>query len=164
MTPTKYAVKDFPLSGGGPEFAEFIRSELIPFVDKNYRTIEGDRMISGHSFGGLFAGYAMLKHPDLFKRYLIVGPSFWFDNSVIFKYELEYVTNHTDLPFRVHISAGERETDRMKSDVLKLAETLRARNYPNLSIESHIFEDESHWSLFPIAFTKGIRYLFADFK
>lgn len=36
------------------------------------------------------------------------------------------------------------------------------RNYPNLHLKASIVEGENHRSLFPYAFTRGIRFVFAD--
>ena len=41
-------------SGGADTFLKFISDELIPWVDKNYRT-QSYRLLTGHSFGGLVA-------------------------------------------------------------------------------------------------------------
>jgi len=50
LTPTK--VNDFPNSGGGDKFLEFLEREVFPQIEKNYRT-QPYRILAGHSFGGL---------------------------------------------------------------------------------------------------------------
>ena len=55
----------FPTSGGADKFLSFIETELIPYVEANYRT-EPFRILAGHSFGGLFAMHALLSRPRLF--------------------------------------------------------------------------------------------------
>ena len=52
-------------SGGSGKFFEFLRDELIPYVEKNYRTAPF-RILDGHSFGGLFAIKVLLDSPDTF--------------------------------------------------------------------------------------------------
>jgi uncharacterized protein len=52
-----------PASGGAGAFLEFLREEAIPFIEARYRTDPADRGIWGHSFGGLFAAYALLNSP-----------------------------------------------------------------------------------------------------
>ena len=43
----------------GREFLQFIADELSPYIEKNYRARETGRVLAGHSFGGLFALYAL---------------------------------------------------------------------------------------------------------
>jgi predicted alpha/beta superfamily hydrolase len=71
-------------SGGAPRFLDFIRDELIPFIDSKYPTIPGDRTYAGHSFGGLFGSYTLFTHPDTFRRYVIGSPSLSWEKGEIF--------------------------------------------------------------------------------
>jgi enterochelin esterase-like enzyme len=41
-------------SGSAAAFLDFLEHELIPFVDRTWRTIPTDRGLLGHSYGGLF--------------------------------------------------------------------------------------------------------------
>jgi len=62
-----------------PEAADlsikFFREELIPFVEKNYRT-NAFRILYGHSVGGLFTVYTLFNAPELFTAYIAGSP--WF--------------------------------------------------------------------------------------
>jgi len=49
------AVAESPASGGAGNFFKFIRDELIPVIDSNYRTNPIDKTLTGASFGGLFS-------------------------------------------------------------------------------------------------------------
>ena len=51
--------EDIPTSGGADNFLNFLKKELAPFIDKNYRT-EPFRIIIGTSMGGLFTSYALI--------------------------------------------------------------------------------------------------------
>jgi predicted alpha/beta superfamily hydrolase len=57
FTPTKTSRE--ATSGGAAAFLDFLEHEVIPFVDRTYRTIPSDRGLLGHSYGGLFAIYAL---------------------------------------------------------------------------------------------------------
>jgi putative tributyrin esterase len=50
------------------QYETFLTAELIPFVDKNYKTLSNreSRLISGLSMGGHGALYLAARHPDLF--------------------------------------------------------------------------------------------------
>ena len=47
------------------KFISFLASELIPHIDKKYRT-NGQKTIRGKSLSGLFVMYAFLSKPELF--------------------------------------------------------------------------------------------------
>ena len=53
--------------GGAANFRRFLATELIPAIDRAYRT-DGFRVLSGHSAGGQFALYCLTVEPALFQR------------------------------------------------------------------------------------------------
>jgi len=61
------------ISGHAERFLEFIENELIPFIDRQYRTMASDRSLLGHSYGGGFAIYALAERPSLFQRIVCVA-------------------------------------------------------------------------------------------
>ena len=50
-------------SGGASKFTDCIRTELVPFIEKNYKTNE-ERGIYDHSFGGTFLSYVLANSRD----------------------------------------------------------------------------------------------------
>jgi predicted alpha/beta superfamily hydrolase len=147
-------------SGGAENFASFFAKELIPEIDRLYRTIPGDRTIVGHSIGGFFGAYLLFRHPGLFGKYLIVSPSLWYANEVMFRYEGEFASSHRALPAEVYLSTGKDESDRMIRTTERMVRTLKERSYAGLWMKSLIPEGEHHRSIFPSAFTKGLQWLF----
>jgi hypothetical protein len=68
--------------GGADKFLSFIADELLPTIDRNYRT-RPYRVLIGHSLGGLFAVYALLNRPEVFKGYIVTSPSLWWDDQAL---------------------------------------------------------------------------------
>lgn len=60
--------------GGGEKFLRFLTEESQPWIDPNYRT-HPHHTLAGHSFGGLFTLYSMMKSPDAFQSYIALSPS-----------------------------------------------------------------------------------------
>ncbi|MFZ2055591.1 MAG: alpha/beta hydrolase-fold protein [Candidatus Aminicenantales bacterium] len=149
-------------SGGVENCIRFFEKELIPYVDHHYRTIPRDRTIVGHSIGGFFGAYVLFKHPDLFTKYLIVSPSLWYSNDVIFQYEKEFARTHKTLNAAVFLSTGKDESARMIRTTEKMIRTIEDGNYKGLQFNYLIPEGEHHRSVFPYAFTKGARWLFGS--
>jgi predicted alpha/beta superfamily hydrolase len=147
-------------SGGALLFLNFIRDELIPFIESNYRVSSSDRAIMGYSHGGLFTLYALFHSSGTFQRYFAGSPSIWWDNTVIFKDEYEYAATHKDLPVKLFISVGSLEGKSTLENISKMAERLRSRNYPGLKLETHIFEDETHPSCYAGAISRALRVIY----
>jgi hypothetical protein len=59
----------------GKTFCTFIKDELIPEINKNYRT-NGYQILAGQSNSGLFVMYNFLFYPDVFNAYVIASPMF----------------------------------------------------------------------------------------
>jgi predicted alpha/beta superfamily hydrolase len=81
LTPTHADVKNrdgtvdtYPTSGGADRFLNLIQNELIPEIEKRYRTAPY-RIFAGHSLGGLLAIHALITRPELFNAYIAVSPS-----------------------------------------------------------------------------------------
>lgn len=146
-------------SGGAAEFLRFLREEVIPFVDANYRTTS-DRALWGHSLGGLFGLYALFESPGLFQRYGISSPSLHFGEESVFAQEAAYAEAHRTLPARVFVSLGSEEDD-ISMPAARLIDLLQKREYENFALASHVFQDETHVSVFPAAFSRGLRFLYA---
>lgn len=75
----RYAA-EFPQAGGARRFQDFIATELIPFIDARYRTGEG-RALMGESLAGLFVVDTFLHRPELFRDYIAISPSLWWDDQ-----------------------------------------------------------------------------------
>jgi len=154
-------------SGGAADFLRFIREELMPFVDENYRT-SSDNALAGGSLGGLFALYSLFHAPDAFQRYIAVSPSIWWDDRVTLQYEAEYAATHTDLAVTIFMSVSGLEEPpdsetRMISNAKDLADRLRGRNYSSLRLETIVFDDETHVSGVPAAISRGLRLIYRDY-
>jgi len=70
-----------PSAGGADNFLKFLRDELLPFIDQNFRTYSY-RILVGHSYGGLLTIYALLNQPDLFQAHLAISPTLDWDNHL----------------------------------------------------------------------------------
>ena len=81
------AVKERPGSGGAAVFLDFFEHDLVPFVDRTYRTDITDRGLLGHSAGGVFAIYALEQRPSLFQRIVAASPAFGSFSDELFSAE-----------------------------------------------------------------------------
>ena len=80
------------ISGGGAKFLQFIKDELMPYIEKKYKPAPY-KIFSGHSFGGLMTFYCLTKHPDMFNAYISVSPALWWDNKIHLKVATKNLRN-----------------------------------------------------------------------
>ena len=74
------AQKEMPTAGGADKMLSFIKEELIPHIDTAFNT-SPFRILTEHSFGGLFAVHTLINEPELFDAYISISPSIWWDNQ-----------------------------------------------------------------------------------
>lgn len=156
---TATAREDAPGSGGAAQFLAFVETELIPFIDANYRTDPEDRAISGYSHGGQFVLYALLSRPGLFNRYACGSPSIYWDDRAMFRREEAFSQNQSQLPVKLFISVGSLES--FEPDVRDFVEALKSRNYKGLDLTTVVLEDETHLSCLAPAFVRGVRAIYS---
>ena len=145
-------------SGGAPVYLEVIKKEIIPFIDKNYKTTN-DRGICGHSLGGLFATYCLLIEPGLFQRYGINSPSLWWNKKEMFKLEKSISEKNNSLTAKIFMSVGGKEGKMMIAVMTSFADSLR-NDFKGLNITTHVFEDEDHMSVMPANISRSLKVLY----
>jgi predicted alpha/beta superfamily hydrolase len=144
------------LSGGGPAFRDALERDLMPFVESRHPIDPKDRTLVGHSYGGLFATWVLLTKPALFRRYVAVSPSLWYDERMIFDVEKKTAKERRGVPADVFLCVGGFENAPMVTDLAELVAVLRQRGDPAVHVDDHVFEGETHDSVFPGAFTRGV--------
>lgn len=71
-------------AGGADRFLGFLTDELLPHLDRAYRTTPM-RVLIGHSLGGLLALHALAERPRAFTGYLVMEPAVWWNDELHFK-------------------------------------------------------------------------------
>lgn len=80
--------------GGANNFRSFIQNELMPTINKNYRT-SSKKTIIGESLAGLFVVETFILQPNLFDNYIAFDPSLWFNDQYLVK-NYETLTKDND--------------------------------------------------------------------
>ena len=114
--------------GGGDQFLLFVEKELIPFIDKQYRT-STYRMISGNSRGGLLAFYSLLQKPDLFQARFCYSSPFHREDNLIVNRTKEYLARNDSVRSFLYMTVGSDETPRMKAGYESMKSLLQQQTY-----------------------------------
>jgi uncharacterized protein len=153
FTPTSSSAA--PNSGGASAFLDRLEQEVIPAIDEHYRT-HAMRVLVGHSLGGMFATWAMIERPQLFRGVIALDPSMWWDNRVVARQTLEKLPSISGLRYVVVERAGPGAWS-PDSAALRVA---AAGNVFALLANP---DGESHLSMPMPGLYKALRTAFADF-
>jgi predicted alpha/beta superfamily hydrolase len=157
MDLTPQATRQLPGSGAAPQFLTFLRTELIPFIEANYRADPQRRVLMGSSFGGLFTLYTLFSDPGAFAGYVAASPAVSYASRAAFAQEAAYAAAHRELPARLFLSVG--EVEQLAGPVRQFMDVLRSRNYSGLTLETRVIEGERHSGNKPEAFNRGLRFV-----
>jgi len=159
-------------SGGAPDFARFIQTELQPYIDSRYPT-ETIRTIIGHSTGGLFATYVYLHHPELFDTYLAIEPSLWWDGEALVSESVDLLNSANRRGKSLYVAVANStgiDTLTVRRDTTVDTEQLRAnlrfrdlliQNADHLDVQWDYFGAEDHSSVVVPGLYDGLRSLFS---
>jgi uncharacterized protein len=147
-------------SGDGPEFLKFLKTELVPFIETNYRADSSTRVLQGSSFAGLFTLYAMLSEPKFFWGYISASPYVSYANGYAFKQEAEYASGHKELSARLYLAVGDSED--LTAPVKEFMRVIQSRRYKGLKIDTRVVEGERHAGNKPEIFNRGLRFVFSN--
>lgn len=135
----KRDLEDIPTSGGSEKFIAYLENEVMPLIEKSYKT-DSHKTIIGQSLGGLLATEILFKKPYLFDDYVIVSPSLWWDNQKMVNDSDTFLKNvskniaetkaeNTEYRKRIFVSLGEEHpvmhkvADKLVDSIKKLEET-----------------------------------------
>jgi predicted alpha/beta superfamily hydrolase len=137
----------------GADFFEFIGLELIPYIDKEYRTAKFIIAV-GHDFTANFINYYLFKDPPLFNGYINLSPDF-------------APTIETSIPERIpaiktkifyYLATGTDDLKGLTDSSESLNSMLKGLESDNFTYFYDNFEGATHYSLvgrgIPVALEK----------
>ena len=160
FTPTKYNI---PTAGGADNFLKFIKEELIPFIDKNYRT-QPYRILSGHSLCGMFVIYTLMLQPDLFNVYIATSPSLWWDDQIVLKKAEVIFNKQSNLKKFLFINFGGGDSEHIKASTWGFAQLLERKAPKGLEWKVVFSEKEDHVTIPILSFPDGLEVLYKDWE
>lgn len=152
-------VPDDENSGHAAAFAVSMGTELLPFVDKTYRTEVADRTLWGHSFGGAFALHLLLEQPGLFQRFIATSPAVIEQGRPLLDAG-SWPAARSALPARLFVSVGSTD-DEYRPHVESFITDLQGRCYQDLRFEWVVLPGYGHVGAAPVGFLTGLRAVFA---
>jgi predicted alpha/beta superfamily hydrolase len=177
LTPTKSIINYFGQpdtskvswmkpSGGGEQFLQFIREELMPYIDKTYKT-QSFKIFAGHSFGGIASINCLLTYPEMFNAYIAISPSFWWDNDYVLRLaqkKLKKASILNKILFYSDASEGLADKSSYHTNLLKFDSLLSATALKGLDYKYKHYPEETHMTEPILAYYDALRFIYKDFK
>lgn len=139
--------------GGAEQFHSYLSNELVPQIDRQFRTNE-KKALSGYSLGGLFTLYNMMQEDTPFNAFLAMSPSAWFDDNSLPK-KLTPLLRSGKLNAPVFISLAREEE--MGVDTVVAAFEQHAPEH--LLWQYKHYPDENHFTTALPALYDGLQFL-----
>lgn len=167
--PDGKANPQFRTSGGMPRFFTFLRTELIPHIDSQYRTMPY-RIFVGHSFGGITTINALYEMPQTFDAYVAIDPSLGWDDQVLLRKARSYFENARLEGKALYVAQANTlspdDTSRNLhfESIMQFNAIMQAYNRSGIRYAYHYYDQDSHGSVPMIAEYDGLRFIFDGYK
>ncbi len=161
LSPVPYGAASSAASGHAADFLKTIETEIVPFVEREYRADPSFRVMAGASLGGLFTLYSMYTRPDLFQAYVAATPAVAAGNDWLFGYEEAFVKAGRTVKARLFVAGGGNEAPAFLGGILRFNQRIASRKMPGLAYEFRIIDGERHAGMQFEAYVRGLRFVFA---
>lgn len=149
---------------GIENFIRFIKEELFPFVEKNYRT-KNFRILAGPQVGANFGIYTLCKYPELFNAFILTSPFRWSGGrDLLFEMCKEFFVSSRQLNRFLAITYDE-------SDRLAKEGAVYVRNFEKMILDNspdqfrlniHFIEMSDDFNT-PLRLKEGLKSLFDSY-
>jgi predicted alpha/beta superfamily hydrolase len=150
-------------TGGNIAFFNFLETELMPDMEKKYRT-NGFNVLIGHSFGGITALNHMLNGHQNIQAYIVHDPSIWWDDEIMLKRFKDVKSKdfqHKKL-FLTQVGSSENTAslDNHYNGIQKFNQYLSQQPFNDLNYKYVQYEGEDHGTIPLKGNLDGLRYIF----
>ncbi|QTV05319.1 alpha/beta hydrolase [Faecalibacter bovis] len=153
FTTVKKDKKIAPNFGGSTNFRSFLSDELIPEINKLYKT-NNRKGIIGESVAGLFVIESLVEKPELFDDYIAFDPSLWWNNQYLVKHSSTNIKIPRDKEIRLWF-AGSNAAD-IAPYTQKLAQNFLNQPVSNLIWNYSDEPKEKHHTIFKATKEKAL--------
>jgi Putative esterase len=146
-----------PGGGGQGAYLDFIRGDLIPFIEATFGGDPQRRILLGHSHGGSFVLYALFNEAPAgrhFAAYLASDASIDCMSSTVYGWESDYAAANVPLAVRLHISHSANGAN------VAFAQRVQDRGYAGLALAAKFYAG-GHIGMIPAAFGEAIAFALA---
>jgi uncharacterized protein len=148
----------FPVEQGA-QFYDFVATELMPKLEKNYR-LAPFKVIAGHDMTAGFINAFLFKDKPLFNAYIALSPELGADMDVKIAERLGSITK----PVYYYLATSDSDAARFRKKIKTLDEGIRSKNNTQVKYKFEEFKGASHYALAAMAIPQAIYHVFGDFQ
>lgn len=153
------SVSHRPGSGGSEKFLDFIKDELMLYIEKNYRVTDYS-LLYGMSNSALFTVYALLARPETFDAYIASSPMIGHCPEYM-RNKAEAIVKRDDLKGRIlFMIYGTEDTRRVTDYVTDFQKYLKSQAPKDFTSQVRILDGEGHVP--PSSLMRGLQYVFSS--
>ena len=145
--------------GGAANFQSFLDSELLPFVEQQYRSDRQQRILFGQSLGGQFVLFSAQTRPSLFWGHIASNPALH-RNLGFFLEARATVPGDGPRP-RLFVGSGSDDDAEFRLPALQWIDRWTGAADAPWDLQAVTLAGHTHFSAPPAAFRQGMRWLFA---
>ena len=143
----------------GADFFEFIGGELLPYIEKKYRTAPF-RIIAGHDTTAGFLNFFLYKDNPLFNAYISLSPELApeMENRIPLK------LSNLKQPVFYYLSSASGDIKQLKEPIKQLDNNIKQVSNPSLNYQYNEFNNASHYSLVLYSIPNVLYQIFDIYK
>jgi hypothetical protein len=147
--------------GEADRFLSFLRTELIPKIESDYRTTPF-RMLAGYSRGGLLVAYSLLADSQLFDARFAHSPALWREDTIMAAKLSEFLSANTNLKTFLYMSMGLAEDEEMITAYRKTVSVIAQHASSGLRWQADFIPGADHGNNSELATPVGFKALYHD--
>lgn len=143
--------------GDADKFICYLENELIPYIDKNYRTLP-KRISIGHSNGATFITYCLLKNPWIFDAYIAISPNYGYDKGQLVRMVKKFDPDQLK-SFKFMYMCNSNEGDEWTSAKKQVISSLKSRSFKDkiIIVNQDFSATYNHITVYPIGVNNGLK-------
>ena len=143
----------------GAKFFEFLGMELLPFMDKNYRTTRFV-VVAGHDITANFINYYLFKENPIFQAYINLSP----DLAPEMSNRLNQALSTAKAPKWFYLATASDDVPHLKKSAAELNSQLSVIDNSNFHYQFDDFKGATHYSLVGRALPQALENIFSSYR
>lgn len=145
--------------GKSADFFDFISLELIPMVQKEYRTTNF-KIIGGHDVTASFINFFLYQDKPLFDAYISLSPEL----AANMEDNLPELLSSSKLTQYYYLSTAEGDEQKMQGRIKKLDGRMKSIKNTDLNYKFEYFNEASHYSMVLNSIPSALYHIFAPIQ
>lgn len=150
------AIDAAPNEGGAPRFLDFLKKELIPKIENQFRANTAKRVLVGQSRAGYFVLWSALEDPDLFWARIASNPALAPGRARFF----EAAASHSRKDLKVAIASGMRDTEQRQRNATEWGSAWSSRADAPWAVKLIKIEGGTHAATIGETYRRAMLWLF----